>query len=821
VAMSWQVYYCRWKPAITYCLPITTFTERECKNIQSPFYNALLPKLGINRHMPRTLLHGPLKLAGLSLTNLSAEQLAMHITGLVTQLRKRDRVGLTMHASIDALQLYLGTTAHFFTLNANTMEHRPSRRESPLVYIWEELNSIQCSLICEKFWTPTKTGTNDVAIIDAIQLIKNRRKGTTNHLPKTTIWYVNACRLYLQVTMLSEITTPCGNYLEEWAFHGTRRNPNAFLKYPHQDKPPTHVWRVWRDSIRAAFLKQSTTNRPTLHLPLQRNDYVGGIISWREGICEGMTLEAAIELLPQYIRESLGTIKYPVDNGQRLSKAIKTSVSTSYTDGTVKAKIGAHAYTIRTENDREDVCLSGVVGTPGDANTMTSLRAEHFGVFASIILLDIITMIHGHTDAGEHTHYTDSQAVIDRLNSTYYFNDRQYDSTDYDIWKETENAIKKAANITFTLKHVKGHQKEDLYEVRKQQGPLSRAATYNDWCDSAAETERLAHQKPIQKHFMPAATIYLKTPITLVTASAYRVIYDRKTIPAAQEYVITKLSLTKDTYDMINWEAMGSYMKALAVAQRVKVMKFIYDWQNVGSQKEQQQWADPEEFMCPYKCGQREIPMHYIICAQSCNKMSRMCLEAINQWMIKVRTNNRIRLHIMEELYAPLPMKRIGLNIEYKSPDLFEQARNEQTQLGWKLLFKGLISKTWGAIQEDEYIKIRQREGLAIWYTGSWWTKSLIKHIVFWSLNEWQKRNEQLHKDIEQRECEKTRKENKEHIVQLYQLQETNPVGKLRRYYKVPLIEKLQQNPTRQRQWIETIRALRDKASIQRSKNRL
>jgi hypothetical protein len=108
IALSWQVYYCRWKPAITYCLPITTFNPAECKNIQSPFFMALLPKLGLNRHMPRALLQGPRNVAGLELVDLEAEQIAQHVTGLISQLRKNDRVGQTMNACIMHYNFILG-----------------------------------------------------------------------------------------------------------------------------------------------------------------------------------------------------------------------------------------------------------------------------------------------------------------------------------------------------------------------------------------------------------------------------------------------------------------------------------------------------------------------------------------------------------------------------------------------------------------------------------------------------------------------------------------------------------------------------------------
>ena len=37
ISLSWQAYYCRWKPSITYCLPITTFTSKECKKYRAHF----------------------------------------------------------------------------------------------------------------------------------------------------------------------------------------------------------------------------------------------------------------------------------------------------------------------------------------------------------------------------------------------------------------------------------------------------------------------------------------------------------------------------------------------------------------------------------------------------------------------------------------------------------------------------------------------------------------------------------------------------------------------------------------------------------------
>ena len=818
IALSWQAYYCRWKPAITYCLPITTFTAKECQKIQSPFFNALLPKLGINRNMPRDLLHGPSQLAGLGLVNLESEQLSMHVSGMIAQIRKRDRVGQTMLASIDALQIYLGTSEQFFKLQAHTIDYRPDRKESQLVYIWEELNQLGCSLISDEFWVPTTKGINDEAVMDSIARTKAVRQGKTQHLPKHALWYSNACRLYLKITMLHEICTPCGKYIHEWAMDGRQQHDTDII-YPFQDKPPPHVWKVWRECILATYLKQSDIWRPTLHISLKFEDK-DEVVFWRDMIVPGMKIEEALLLLPGYLKEAIGTVRCPIDNGRQLSRELQQSLTTSWTDGTVKDKIGAHAYTIRTLDESEDKCISGSGGTPGDPATMTSLRAEHFGVLVVITLLDIVTIIHGNRIRGRHAHYTDSKSVITRLQEYEYMTDKQYDSTDYDIWKTTEKAIKMANLVQMKLHHVKGHQRESMHEDRCEQGPLTREAHYNDWCDKEAEQEREEHLLPAQICYMDVASIYLKTESTLITASSYTAIYERMTRPVAEMYVSRKLCLTREVNASINWEAMGYYFNTLAISQKVKVMKYIYDWQNVGTQKQLHKWKNDEEYMCPYRCGQREDNMHYLTCPKSFDKMSIMCLEAINKWMIRVRTNNRVRTQLMKIFYDKLPIKRPGLNVQYAKPNLFDKALDEQDRIGWKLTMKGIFSREWGKIQEIEYDKIRKQEKLEVWYTGTWWTKHLIKNIIFWALNEWQKRNEHLHKEVEQRLIEKKRKENHKDIVELYEKQENRPKGRMKRYFNMPLIDRLQQNPNRQRQWIESIRALNDKTTTQNSKNR-
>lgn len=48
-----------WLSQINYCLPLTTFSLEQCHKIQSPVFQATLPRLGINRNFPRAVLYGP------------------------------------------------------------------------------------------------------------------------------------------------------------------------------------------------------------------------------------------------------------------------------------------------------------------------------------------------------------------------------------------------------------------------------------------------------------------------------------------------------------------------------------------------------------------------------------------------------------------------------------------------------------------------------------------------------------------------------------------------------------------------------------------
>ena len=53
------VYQSRYRAMVQYPLPVTNFTVQQLHTIQKPVIFRLLPKLGMNRHMPREVIYAP------------------------------------------------------------------------------------------------------------------------------------------------------------------------------------------------------------------------------------------------------------------------------------------------------------------------------------------------------------------------------------------------------------------------------------------------------------------------------------------------------------------------------------------------------------------------------------------------------------------------------------------------------------------------------------------------------------------------------------------------------------------------------------------
>ena len=819
---AWMIYFCRYKPAIGYCLPITTFTDIECDTIQSPFYQALLPKLGFNRHTAQVILFGPRRYGGMQMMDMKVEQLAKHVHNLITHIRRNDRVGKTIRACLDTYQVIIGRKQHFLTLNAYSHDYRPPRSESVITYIWEGLSQIGFTLHGPSLWTQPHQYENDSALMEDMIIERERRRGTVSAFKPYDLWGVNACRLYLGVSMLSEITDETGQSIALWAMYGHRRNETIAITFPHQPKPPALIWKTWRDCLHSTYVGSGRTRETIpLHWTREIMRPVTTIKAWHERIARGQKLEEVIALLPCHLREAVGHIKYPTDNGAQLILEMNRQEVHAWSDGTVKDVKGAHAFILCPMNDDANTIIVGTEMTPADPVSLTSLRTEHYGALGVAVLVTCLIHIHGVTiPLQSMTHHIDSTTVRDRLNkrqNTLMMSDKELSGTDYDVWAETDNLLKNPL-LTIRYEHVKGHQADTLEKKYKVRGPLPRVAHYNEVCDTIAGETRMKYEQPYHLHMFPSSKIALHNGQTFITASAYTSIIDNITGTHLAEYVQDQNKWPDHVFQTVNWEAIERYMKGMPVSKQVKICKYMHNWQNTGRQKQkfaQSAGLDTEDeenkkqYVCPFGCGRVEHNQHYLRCRRSPKYNHKlMCLKSIKDWMVKNNTSKLMRIVIqmrMADWINGDRMPRINVR-EEEGGMRVQKAVDEQDEIGWDQFFKGRLSKEWQLIQDEEYQRLsNQGEKVLKHQTGLWWTARLIRLIIYFALNEWQVRNDTLHETKDKTAREATRNRLKMIATKMYDIHEQADHPVLRRYFKRPYLETITKPTTRLEHWLVAV----------------
>ena len=108
-ALVWTSFITRILTKLVYALPATTFTRQQCYNLMSPLLKVALPTIGVNRHFPRVMVHGPLTCLGLSAPDFYVEQGLYQLQRFLDcPLRARDITGKLLHVTVEHLSFEIG-----------------------------------------------------------------------------------------------------------------------------------------------------------------------------------------------------------------------------------------------------------------------------------------------------------------------------------------------------------------------------------------------------------------------------------------------------------------------------------------------------------------------------------------------------------------------------------------------------------------------------------------------------------------------------------------------------------------------------------------
>ena len=135
----------------------------------------------------------------------------------------------------------------------------------------------------------------------------------------------------------------------------------------------------------------------------------------------------------------------------------------------------------------------------------------------------------------------------------------------------------------------------------------------------------------------------------------------------------------------------------------------------------------------------------------------------------------------------------------------------EQERIGWLEFYKGLITKRFCDIQTEYYKKLNDRrseenlEELPRRFTGEYWTKEFIKHIVYFALVQWQIRNDHVHEEKEYSDKKEKRKRINDEIIKWYEMKDTLD-ERMKYLFKIPLMFRCMKSIRAKEAWIRTIR---------------
>ena len=74
------------------------------------------------------------------------------------------------------------------------------------------------------------------------------------HLSKTSLIQLNSCRIYLNISHLSDMLDPNGKQIEQNYMIGTKSNKqHSIFKWPHQLKLSTTAWKLWKKTRKSIF----------------------------------------------------------------------------------------------------------------------------------------------------------------------------------------------------------------------------------------------------------------------------------------------------------------------------------------------------------------------------------------------------------------------------------------------------------------------------------------------------------------------------------------------------------------------------------------
>jgi hypothetical protein len=822
---AWMVYESRYRAAIRFPLPVTTFTTTECDAIQKPFIHALLPNLGLNRHTARALIYGPKSFAGLELMDLRNEQPQQHFLATLGHIRRQDQAGKGLLINMADTQAELGSATPFFHLDP--LQYNYGVQNTRMQYLWNFVHNHQCTITHWDEWAPTPRGPHDINIMD--QAVKDPYFHKKNNY---RLKIINHCRLYLGAIFISDLEI--NGTIPSYHLDGSTFTPNPQVPRQQQLKPATTAWNEWKSFIFRNFLvygyklaSPSNLDSPP-SAPITPRCSEIDQLQQLYTTCTGRSLEYIVSKLPASLRDILGTIDYPLDNGQAIINHVRSHTALGATDGSIintyDSLSGGHAATIQQQYS-DSFNFTSFAPSP-QSTTMSSTTTELFAYISAVVMIHALIIAHDVKEGSIKLYIDNQEAGKKGEDDPWLLNTGDYLQPDYDI-TVLLRALIKLSPVQITAEWVASHQ-DELPNGQHIYGPFPRNVQLNQTVDTlAADGRNQGAHNITYRHVYSTTMLHLYSPNGTAITHLGKYLLETHNGNILRDYYYTRRGWAHYHLQLIDWEAISLYLDKQNNLRRIKVLQLQHGWQNTGSQKLQflvsadknhdldEDTKRDNNVYCPFNCGHTEERLHYMHCPVPIMATKRQSLRITMFNNLAKRHTDPLLLSVLSHILTSLDNNHDPIYCETWSTSpahaLIQQMFTHQSQLGWPALLQGFITTEWSDIQL-RYLRNNPTtqgpfQSSKNSNTIGTWKRTFVTELIRYALDSWQHRNDtKLHGALDQANDREVKRALQHRVRTLYSQSKALTRTQYKRLFHVPCrLRQRYHSSLRLETWADTV----------------
>ena len=645
------------------------------------------------------------------------------------------------------------------------------------------LASISSTLELSETYEVAPQRENDIFLMDAAQSFC---KSNSSYLT------LNAWRLYLGVTLLSDITTPSGTQIQPGILEGIKpfiHIHNGLM--PYQDRPSESSRLQWTsflqtffstdhnlsEPLRRWYITGDKTHRkwryygvPNVNIAFMRKDDVFECYDCSD-IYDLKFKGTTILTLPQNAIPV--EIDLPQANLQLLPwsnryPSIPTSVPTSFicflqtlkpwesalfqqlvfftnvydfctqvttqqalytSDGSAPNFTGSFGWVSSLPCGRRIATCSG----PAFGYRTTSFRAEAYGMLS---YLRLIIRACEYTNANlpaQVRGFTDAKSVLDQtfkfLGFPFYYPNVTM-CADWDILQAIVSSLRQFP-IPPTLAHVEGHQDKTTHVSN-----LPLPTQLNVEADALAGA--FVYNDTQDATVVPRITgnsVQMHTPKGTISSKLKPAIRRIATEKPLIERIKQQHAWTQETFDTIDWEAHGISVRN-HYHRKHFITKFLHNWLPTGSltSRYDQKYAAK----CPSCEEEFEDREHFLRCIPR-QQWQQDLKTDLKKEASKIQTQPELLDILLEGLSAWFEDRQPAFNFQSVK---YNALISRQNKAGWDQILYGRFVIDWRNIQDEHLHSMhntKQQQTGRTWVTK---TTKLIWHQIYTT---WEIRNDTLH----------------------------------------------------------------------------